>query len=414
MATKRRCWTLVWAALAALTVAWLFVVAHHVQHAPVPEAPLVAGPAACACGLCVAPRLRLATTLRVHVFTTGRERAETSWRFRHLLDQGLAAHPRVTVVRREEDADVVLWLPQWTNRVPAIREPRRRLVILDEHDDRARRDGGYKSEEYLAYYKRSFVRKADGAFAGLFEAPLGARTYALPYSISDAYLSSDNEGGRPLDIVCTLRVGQGVYPARARVLAWARAYAAARNLSGYFGEVTTSTRTALSPLYLKLMRAARVVVTCNPGDWEGDFRTWEALASGAAVVRDRLYAPTPHGDFGVVYDARSQKSFDAAMDRAHADAGALGRRALTDALAHHRAISRVDWLLASATSAAAGATDDARALAPLVPPPVLPRPPPVSPEVLADLRQPLFVRPDGRAFRGAAARREAGAFVGEL
>ena len=187
MATKRRRrWTLVWAALAALTVAWLFVVAHHVQPAPGPEAPLVAGPAACACGLCVAPRLRLATTLRVHVFTTGRERAETSWRFRHLLDQGLAAHPRVTVVSREEDADVVLWLPQWTNRVPAIREPRRRLVILDEHDDRARRDGGYKSEEYLAYYKRSFVRKADGAFAGLFEAPLGARTYALPYSISDA------------------------------------------------------------------------------------------------------------------------------------------------------------------------------------------------------------------------------------
>ena len=231
MATKRRRgWTLVWAALAALTVAWLFVVAHHVQHAPVPEAPLVAGPAACACGLCVAPRLRLATTLRVHVFTTGRERAETSWRFRHLLDQGLAAHPRVTVVSREDDADVVLWLPQWTNRVPAIREPRRRLVILDEHDDRARRDGGYKSEEYLAYYKRSFVRKADGAFAGLFEAPLGARTYALPYSISDAYLSSDNQGGRPLDIVCTLRVGQGVYPARARVLAWARAYAEKRNL----------------------------------------------------------------------------------------------------------------------------------------------------------------------------------------
>ena len=376
---------------------------------------MVEGPAACACGLCVAPRLRLATTLRVHIFTSGREKAETSWRFRHLLDQGLEAHPRVEIVGREADADVVLWLPQWTNRIPMIKEPRRRLIILDEHDDRARRDGGYKTEEYLAYYKRSFVRKTDGAFEGLFEAPLGARTYALPYSISDAYLSSDASGGRPLDIVCTLRVGQGVYPARARVLAWARAYAAARNLSGYFGEVTTSTRTALSPHYLRLMRAARIVVTCNPGDWEGDFRTWEALASGAAVVRDRLFAPTPHGDFGLVYDARSRSSFDAAMDRAHANAGALGRRALADALAHHRAVSRVDWLLASATSAAAGATDDARALAPPPRPALIPpRPPTVSPEVLADLRQPLFVRPDGRAFRGAAARREAGAFVGEL
>ena len=80
MATKRRrCgWTLVWAPLAALTVAWLFVVAHHVQHAPGQEPPLVAGPAACACGLCVAPRLRLATTLRVHIFTTGRERVSVA------------------------------------------------------------------------------------------------------------------------------------------------------------------------------------------------------------------------------------------------------------------------------------------------------------------------------------------------
>ena len=180
---------------------------------------MVEGPAACACGLCVAPRLRLPTNLRVHIFTSGREKADTSWRFRHLLDQGLAAHPRVDIVGREADADVVLWLPQWTNRIPMIKEPRRRLIILDEHDDRARRDGGYGSDAYLAYYKRSFVRKTDGAFEGLFEAPLGARTYALPYSISDAYLSSDASGGRPLDIVCTLRVGQGVYPARARVLA---------------------------------------------------------------------------------------------------------------------------------------------------------------------------------------------------
>ena len=68
----------------------------------------------------------------------------------------------------------------------------------------------------------------------------------------------------------------------------------------------------------------------------------------------------------------------------------------------------------SAAAAAAGATDDARALAPPPRPAGLARPPPVSPEVLADLRRPLFVRPDGRAFRGAAARREAGAFVGEL
>lgn len=252
------------------------------------------------------------------------------------------------------------------------------------------------------------MRKTDGAFDGLFEEPLGARTYALPYAVSDAYLSHDVYPRR-LDVVCTLRVGQGAYPARARVLSWARAYAEQRNLTGYFGEVTTSTRTALSPVYLQLMRTAKVVVTANPGNWEGDFRTWEALASGAAVVRDRLFAPTPYSDLGVVYDTRSRASFDSAMDRAHANAETLGRRTLTDALAHHRAVSRVDWLLATATS-----VEGPQYLAPPPRPAVLPRPPPVSEAVLADLRSPLFVRPDGRAFRGAAARTVVAEFVGEL
>jgi hypothetical protein len=29
-----------------------------------------------------------------------------------------------------------------------------------------------------------------------------------------------------------------------------------------------------SPEYLEVMRRAQIVVTANPGNWEGDFRTW--------------------------------------------------------------------------------------------------------------------------------------------
>jgi hypothetical protein len=47
-----------------------------------------------------------------------------------------------------------------------------------------------------------------------------------------------------------------------------------------------------SGAYLELLAHAKVVVTANPSAWEGDHRTWEALAAGALVPqRTRLAAP---------------------------------------------------------------------------------------------------------------------------
>ncbi|KAH8060203.1 hypothetical protein JL722_5166 [Aureococcus anophagefferens] len=224
--------------------------------------------AACSGRTCERSRLGLEEPLSVHVWRTGREDAQKGWRFRHLLDQGLAAHPAVDVVDSAHHADVVLWLPQWAAKAPfGLERADEKLAILDEHDDRERRFGPYaaqRGDAYLAYFKRSFANKSDGAFLG--------------YSVSSAYLLDEDavEPPRELDVVCTLRVGAGRYPARARVLLWARELARERRLSGFFGEFDTSQRNVISAPYFALMRRARVVVTCNPGDWEGDFRTWEA------------------------------------------------------------------------------------------------------------------------------------------
>ena len=97
----------------------------------------------------------------------------------------------------------------------------------------------------LRYFKRSFVKKDDGGFEGWFEDPLPPRTYPMAYSVSDAYLHAE-PNVRDLDVVCTLRVGAGRYPARARALRWARRWAASRNASGFLGEVDTSNRDGLS------------------------------------------------------------------------------------------------------------------------------------------------------------------------
>ena len=91
--------------------------------------------AACSGRACERSRLGLEEPLSVHVWRTGREDAQKGWRFRHLLDQGLAAHPAVDVVDSAHHADVVLWLPQWAAKAPlGLARAAEKLVILDEAD----------------------------------------------------------------------------------------------------------------------------------------------------------------------------------------------------------------------------------------------------------------------------------------
>ncbi|KAJ1628025.1 hypothetical protein T492DRAFT_164824 [Pavlovales sp. CCMP2436] len=48
-----------------------------------------------------------------------------------------------------------------------------------------------------------------------------------------------------------------------------------------------------SPRYAQQLLNSRIVVTCNPDDWEGDSRLGEALAAGALVLTDRMADPPP-------------------------------------------------------------------------------------------------------------------------
>ena len=43
--------------------------------------------------------------------------------------------------------------------------------------------------------------------------------------------------------------------------------------------------------YYEKMFNSKIVVTCNPDNWEGDYRTWEALSSGALVFVDKMLTP---------------------------------------------------------------------------------------------------------------------------
>ena len=152
--------------------------------------------------------------------------------------------------------------------------------------------------QYLAYFKRSWVDKRD-AVPMRASGSRHARSksyFPMPYALADEYVDSDKlgdvVGARPIDVVCTLRDKRG---GRGRVLPWLKEYAAERKLHDVrLGQLSSAGRTVIDAGYLSTMRRAKVVVTCNPTGWEGDFRLFEALSSGALVMVDRMGTPYHH------------------------------------------------------------------------------------------------------------------------
>ena len=101
-----------------------------------------------------------------------------------------------------------------------------------------------------------------------------------------------------------------------------------------------------------------MVVTVNPGPWDGDHRLWEALASGALVLSDKLLVPLREplvdGKHLVLYDNNNRSTFMSRLWEAVGGRGAdrasrIAGEGRDHALLHHRMVVRVDWVLSVLT-----------------------------------------------------------------
>jgi hypothetical protein len=91
--------------------------------------------------------------------------------------------------------------------------------------------------------------------------------------------------------------------------------------------------------------------------WEGDFRLWEAMSSGALVFVDPLMVPHPYPLLDkkhVIYFSQNDESdlFEK-LDyyRAHkAEARAIALQGYYHAMKHHRTSNTIDYILRTAVS----------------------------------------------------------------
>jgi len=108
--------------------------------------------------------------------------------------------------------------------------------------------------------------------------------------------------------------------------------------------------------YLRHLRDAKIIVTCNPADWEGDFRLYESFLSGALVMVDKMavldFMPNPpiDGTHWVVYDPSDKDDFMKKIayysDPANlSEAEKIAHNGYEHVLRYHMTVNRVNYLL---------------------------------------------------------------------
>eukprot|EP00981_Chlorochromonas_danica_P006550 scaffold1431_cov167-Ochromonas_danica.AAC.10 len=318
---------------------------------------------------CIVPQLQLQKKVKVYYC---RHPTRHGVRFYYLVREGLLLHPNVELIAEGDihQADYVVYLPgstPWHLTECNKTEYAPKLIVLDEFDgvvplflptktmnEYILRYGSQHTPWFDVYFKRSFVRRSDGGFVGF---PHLSRPHVFPltYSLAEAYLPHRFNFQREIDILCTLR-GHKQMQTRLRVQEWVAAYGQSRNLSNVIsGQVTGASRTTVSVKYFQQMYNAKIIVTVNPAQWEGDFRLWESLSSGALVFVDPLFVPHPfpliHEEHVIFFSNKDKEDLFKKLDyyRNHPEEGRkIAYNGYLHAMKHHRTVNMMDYVLRTA------------------------------------------------------------------
>jgi hypothetical protein len=195
----------------------------------------------------------------------------------HLIQQGLRNNTHVNLVDRPDRADYIFYHYQAFS--PQLAFDPRRLVFIDYEDSPL----SYFPIQCRAYFKRSWVAHYGPAQQRQAIAR-PVNVFPIAYAIMDEFVVAEPLE-RDIDFGCYLRPNQNL---RVRLLAIAATIKAPRKS---VGPVNASGRSVFDREYLSMLRRSKIVLTANPDFWEGDSRTWEALANGALVIVDRMFTP---------------------------------------------------------------------------------------------------------------------------
>jgi spore maturation protein CgeB len=115
--------------------------------------------------------------------------------------------------------------------------------------------------------------------------------------------------------------------------------------------VNSGKRSKISEGYFHTMHNSRIIVTCNPSKWEGDYRFMEAMASGALIFVDKMYTPRWNelidGKHVIYYDNTDERDLFQKLDFYRNDPALAEQIAIAGylhAMKYHRAANLIDYI----------------------------------------------------------------------
>ena len=103
------------------------------------------------------------------------------------------------------------------------------------------------------------------------------------------------------------------------------------------------------------MTTSQIIVTVNPSYWEGDFRLWESMSSGALVFCDHIMVPHPYplvdGKHIIYFNSNNQSDLWSKLDYylSHPEESrVIAWRGYLHAMQYHRTANFIDYVLRTA------------------------------------------------------------------
>jgi len=279
-----------------------------------------------------------------------------------LNTEGFSLHPRTNLVHSPDDADIIVWVSTRGYTEGEVPPPSNysNVVLLDYSDGCSLHQSIGQVKHLVGHFKRSFVLRRDG----VFESNCTTDQSVLPFAYSgvQAFVNHKINSFKQRKYVVTNMLRNNVRQLsdirRKIIVDYTKSFVRKHSLRDgtyYIGNLGSGgPTTGFDNVYLEVLANSKIIVTANPAAWEGDFRLWEALLSGALVFVDRMaildWMPHSfqHEKHLIMYDPMNQTEFENLLEyyvKNEAEAEAIGLRGYEHTLAHHMTTDRVSYIL---------------------------------------------------------------------
>lgn len=223
---------------------------------------------------------------------------------KNILIPGVARNQSTKLVDNEEEADYIfLGFRHLQDELYKITRPEK-TIIIDYRDEQL----SIFPQEVLSYFKRSVVHRKTNDFVSYTR-----MVNPISYCVREEYLCQEAQFPAVREVDIAVFFDPNTAPSKIRNY---YRHKVARIIKEEFGNLNifvgiagqsgVAGRNEFQQAYFDLMIRSKIVVTCNPDRWEGDYRLFEALSSGSLVMTDKMRTPVirpfSDGEHLVYYD----------------------------------------------------------------------------------------------------------------